>query len=400
MKITDLALIFIAIMLPIIVVVYINVALVTKAEKEEMYYKNLMNAAIIDGVTAMKEIENEDTNIDYGYSGIVDKKVSINAETAINAFYKSLFNNFNISGNKYSEEKLKNYIPAIAVIDYNGIYIYSAEIINNKIVWKMKPKKYFTTSYCIIKSGVDTYKVKNLNAITGADTVVDGLIYEITYSMDDYVVLNTFKNTATAAIPREIENNAFYLTDENNNEYLVQGVPALTGEEAEVKIEVIKYLKEFKNVVLSNIVSNEMTYAINAHNKVARTAGIKYNFHSPYAAEGTKNDVYDTINGIGMIAFIQGVSLGYRTLNYKAYSISELSISQQYYLSTKYIDEPIATPVTYHDKRLYHSSKECPVYKRYIMLHPNPEDRFGLEFVTRKEQAATLGFYACPVCKP
>ena len=46
----------------------------------------------------MKQIESED--IDYGYSGIVDKKVSINPKAAITTFYNSLANNFGVKDNK------------------------------------------------------------------------------------------------------------------------------------------------------------------------------------------------------------------------------------------------------------------------------------------------------------
>ena len=74
MKLTDFALIFVAIFLPIVVLVFVNTSFVVKSEKQEMYYKNLMNSAITDAVSSMKHIENEDTDIDYGYSGIVDKK--------------------------------------------------------------------------------------------------------------------------------------------------------------------------------------------------------------------------------------------------------------------------------------------------------------------------------------
>ena len=75
MKLTDFALIFIAIFLPVVVIVYVNTSFVVKAEKQEMYYKNMINSSITDAVSSMKQIENEDVDIDYGYSGIKDKKV-------------------------------------------------------------------------------------------------------------------------------------------------------------------------------------------------------------------------------------------------------------------------------------------------------------------------------------
>ncbi len=407
MKLTDLALVFIAIMLPILIIVYVNVAFVTKAEKEEMYYKNLMNAAITDGVAAMKEIENQDIDIDYGYSGIVDKKVSVNAEAAINAFYKSIFNNFNISGNKASENKFKNYIPAVAVIDYNGVYIYSAEVITgtdgkNKTVWTIKPKKYFTIKYCVIDAGWGAnprYGIKELSTVSSSDTKIGKYIYEVTLSMDDYIILNIFEVGSDNRIISK-EKSTFYLSDERNNDVLLPETGIASDQVAELKKLLIDYLNEAKKSIISNVVSNEITYAINAHNTVAKSAGITYSFYSPYATESSRDDIYDNVNGIGMVAFIQGISLGNRNLNYKAYSISDLSLSKKYYLS---IPKTVTTPndlVSYNSKRLYHGSEKCPVYERYLAANPNLKDRYLPSFKYIKEEAATLGFYACPVCKP
>lgn len=163
MKLTNLALIFVVILLPMIVIVYVNTSFVVKAEKEEMYYKNIIDSAIKDAASQMKQVENDDVQIDYGYSGSKDNKVSVNVDVAISTFYSSLFNNFGISGNKDSEESLKSYIPVIAIFDYDGVYIHSAEeSIAGDISYTTKPKQYYTYTYGIISEtslGVTTYKI-------------------------------------------------------------------------------------------------------------------------------------------------------------------------------------------------------------------------------------------------
>lgn len=97
MKLTNLALIFLIIIFPLVMLAYVNTSYVVKASKQEVYYENLINVAIDDATNAMKQVENDDLDIDYGYSGIVDNKVSINVNTAIDTFYDSLFNNFRSS---------------------------------------------------------------------------------------------------------------------------------------------------------------------------------------------------------------------------------------------------------------------------------------------------------------
>ena len=74
MKITDLSLIFIGVILPLIIVVYINVSFTIKAQEQEVYYQQIIDSAVQDATNEMKQVENEDSSIDYGYSGTENKK--------------------------------------------------------------------------------------------------------------------------------------------------------------------------------------------------------------------------------------------------------------------------------------------------------------------------------------
>lgn len=165
MKLTNLSLIFVVILLPMIVIVYVNTSFVIKSEKEEMYYKNIIDSAVNDANNQMKQVENEDLQIDYGYSGSKNNKVSINADLAISTFYNSLFKNFEISGNKASEDSLKTYIPVIAVFDYDGIYIHSAEEDEDGIIsYTTKPKQYYTYVYGIHETSYEIVEGSRLTS--------------------------------------------------------------------------------------------------------------------------------------------------------------------------------------------------------------------------------------------
>lgn len=157
MKITDFALIFIGVALPIIIIVYVNVSFTIKAEEQEMYYQKLIDSAIQDATVAMKEVENEDSEIDYGYSGEEDKKVSVNTQVAVDTFFKSFYNNLGIKGNDAAEKYIQLFVPVIAVVDYNGVQISSIEnYTKNGVSYlehKVKPKRYYTISYDIVKDG-------------------------------------------------------------------------------------------------------------------------------------------------------------------------------------------------------------------------------------------------------
>ena len=197
MKLTDYSMVFIAIFLPIVIIAFVNTSFMIKSEKNEIYYKAIINSATKDAVAAMKQVEGSD--IDYGYSGIVDKKVSINPEQAIKTFYNSLANNFGVKDNVNALERLKMFIPVIAIIDYDGIYIHSLEDTSGgKIEFVTKPKVKYTYTYVIAKQEVDPithekkYDIINTTDVEniGLLEMLSNVIYEITYTMDDYVYLN------------------------------------------------------------------------------------------------------------------------------------------------------------------------------------------------------------------
>lgn len=402
MKLTDLALIFIAIFLPVIIIVYVNTSFVVKSEKQEMYYKNLMNSAITDAVSSMKHIENEDEEIDYGYSGIVDKKVSINANTAVTTFYSSLANNFNIANNELSLQRLKMYIPVIAIVDYDGIYIHSAETDEaGDISFVTKPKSYYTYSYVISRktnsnTGNKEYKMVDVSTIDNIlnETLASKHIYEVNFTMDDYIVLNIYEITSMGTIGEIVFSKGFYLEDDNNNTNLVyEKIDRMTySQKLMLRNEIEQQLKSMRLETISKIGMREISYAVNKHNDYAGQEGINYTFNFSVESDQAW---YETMDGIGMIAIIQGVSLGNRYLNYKAYSASDLIVSKKYYVSKGITLEE--KELAYLSRDLYHISNKCNVYLQYVN---STTKKIVPSFYSKKADAATQGYYPCPICKP
>lgn len=411
MKITDFALIFIGITLPIIIVVYVNVSFTIKAEEQEMYYNKLITSAIEDATAAMKEVENTDKTIDYGYSGEQDKKVSINPEIAKNTFFNSLYNNFGIKGNDAAEKYLQLFVPAMAIIDYNGVYISSIEEYNKGgstvIEHTVKPKKYYTYSYYIVKQ-------KNDYSIVSVDDYKSGTIHSlhtIEFTMDDYVTHRGGLYDASGEnITEELPVKSFYLADtrtgtyvdnngdmsDKNNADLFAG---LSTETENIKA-VVNHLKEVKDEVIIKTITDEVAYAVNQNNFYASQAGITYDFVFPTIEQ---EEMKSYINDVGIFAFMQGLSIGNKYLNSKAYSVSRLELTTKYYLTLA--KDPKS------ERNLYHATTNCQKYTDQIHTNIIPE------YLTTKQQAASVvgihkknssnsdteevkGFYPCPVCNP
>lgn len=410
MRLTDLAIVFAAVIFPIVIIVYVNTSFVVRAEKEEMYYKNLITSAVTDATDAMKKVENEDNKIDYGYSGIVDNKISINANVAVDTFFTSLYNNLGIKGNAGSELAFKSYIPALAIIDYDGIYIYSAEEdTNGNIDYLLKPKKYFTYMYYIDKN--DGYEMKEYTKDSNVQNNANaGLIYQVTFTQDDYVYLKVYK--LDGGILKDISNlgigyiNAFYLSDEMNNSWLVGesrylynlGDGIISTELSQAIFNVAEKLSNMRKEVIAKICMEELSYAVNAHNYYAKKSGVKYNFTFGIESDA---DWYETVDGIGMVAVVQGISLGNRYLNYSAYSVTDLTIAKKYYLSNALGEVENSEYAAFGDYQYYHSRKDCPIYTTYLKYVENQSlDRVIPSFFYNKEEAAANGYHPCFVCKP
>lgn len=358
MKTTDLAMLFVAILLPIVVVVYVDISFMQKKEEQTLYYTNIINSAINDATYAMKNVEGEELDVDYGYSGKAEKKVTVNARVAVEYFYESLYDNFEITGDSTSEEYIKSHIPALAIVDYNGVYIYSIDNYIDKASneeytnYVLKPKRYFTYAYRI-KSDGQVEEVDNVELYPDAKVVI--------FTMDDYI----------GVIGDDAVITWFYMEDNNNNQ------PLYNGNEGEID-KVIQHLKIKRSQVISQIVSEEMSYAVSNHNLYS---DVDYEFTFPTIALSQWDEM---INNVGIIAFIQGINIGNVKLDYVAHGISGLKVTDRYYVTIKTED---VSALDY-----YHNTKECNIYLK--------SNKNFTGYYMNKVDAATNGYYPCPVCNP
>ena len=412
MKITDFALIFVGITLPIIITVYVNVSFTIKAEEQEMYYKKIINAALDDASNQMKEVENTDKEIDYGYSGTSDNKISVNAQVGVDTFLNSLYNNFGIKGNDTAENYLQYFIPAIAIIDYNGVQVSSIEEFTengqNVIKHVLKPKKYYSYTYYLCATPGD---VRKLTYTEDYETAVKNGLHSthiVEFTMDDYITHRGYVYKNTGDID-EIGVSSFYISDSKNNSKLVANVDSnasLLQREKDVLPKIISNLQNKRKSVIINSIQDEMEYATNNNNSYASQAGIRYNFVFPTLEEG---EMESQIQNVGIMALVQGISIGNRYLNVRAYSTSKLTEITRYYLSIPNTDGIYKTK---YNLNLYHKDKNCPEYRAFASNKENVN--ITPSFLFTKQQAASVkavlkkdntyiqleGFYPCPVCNP
>ena len=379
MKITDLALVFVGILLPIIIIVYVNVSYTIKAEEQEMYYNKIINLATQDAANQMKEVEGVDVSVDYGYSGIQNNKIGINPEIAKNIFFNSLYNNFGIKGNKDAESYLQTFVPAIAIIDFDGVYISSKEQNNGNIEHIIKPKKYYSYTYSLD---------------TSTHVIYDGIVstassvHTVEFTMSDYITHRSSIHDV----------KSFYIDDNTNNADLYDS-------DVDLKKVVIDKLNNIRKEIIINTITKEISNAIERSNSYARNVGISYEFVFPTL---TYDEMENAIKNIGVFSFVQGLNNGNRYLNAKSYGVTELQETTKYYFSIFNSDSK-------YKKNLYHKDTKCP---EYALSYHNGDGNTEITptYVLTKQQAASAGisyktnsgaisvlkegFYPCPICNP
>lgn len=396
MKITDFALIFMAVTLPMIIIVYVNVSFTIKSQELEMYYQKVIDVAMEDAVYEMKEVENSDKEIDYGYSGTSNKKININAQVGVDTFFNTLYKNLDIDGNEAAESYLQLFVPAVAIIDYNGVQVSSnqqfqkinedgTEETMTKHV--LNPKRYYTYTYSIVRKG---FEYSFVDGIPSEGNIVS--THTIEFTMDDYITHRGYNYSSN----KDIGTASFYLDDSKNNRVLTAGV--VSFEEAELRSNLVSHLLDIRKSIIVDTVTKELNQAVNSNNKYARNAGITYTFSFPATSQ---DEMYNAIENVGMIAFVQGISVGNKYLNSKSYGVATLEQTTRFYFSAP-------NEKSKYKMNLYHKDLNCPEYRLSKINDMVPK------YATSKQQAATAvtrgtlnntkqvfkGFYPCPLCDP
>ncbi len=392
MKITDFALVFIAIIIPFMLVLYINITFTIKAEEMELYYQTVLNSALDDAAYEMKQVESQDKQIDYGYSDKLNKKINVNAQVGVDSFFETLYNTFGVKGNEAGESYLNLFVPAVAVIEYDGVRVSKNETVTGEdglsITQRvLKPKRYFTYTYSIVRNGGEYSYVQGI----ASDNVSS--VHTIEFTMDSFVTHRGYDYASN----EEIDVESFYLEDSKNNKNLVIGVYD-TESKNKLMNEIISSLKDIRPSIISNVVASELSYAVNENNYYARQSGVIYSFNFPAT---TQDELYNMVDGVGIVAFMQGISVGNKYLNTKAFGVSSLGNTTRYYFTAPITDSQI-------QMNLYHKDTNCPEYRLSRISDMSPR------YATSKQEAATSettgtqsgvkktfrGFYPCPICNP
>jgi len=304
MKLSHLIIIFVIVTVPINFMLSIKTKTLEQTNIRKIEIDHILDTAIIDATTVLKQS--------------VENNQKLKKEEAVNAFYKTLCVNFGIVGDSYLEKKIIGYIPAIIIVDNDGLYLLS----NNEYIDENNDK--------VI---APTWSAKK----------------PYTYSDNQYLYSFTLND---------------YLTVYDLNSRTIQ-----KGKQKDLKgiinSEIIQndtLFDEVRRRTIIETIKREMTFSINNHNLIAKQYGIAYNFSLPVIEE---EDWYSTVDDISIIAFFQGIPLGMGNIYYNNYAIGGAKVikKESFYLQ----EEPSgitfyhrqSCPLLNNQNRVVKSQKEA-----------------------------------------
>ncbi|AOZ91102.1 hypothetical protein [Paenibacillus crassostreae] len=263
--IIKLSIFSVLILLPYFIINNINLEQNRQTLIIELRYNRAIDTATQDAARAL--LTNSSQRDESQYETL--KRVKINKEEAVETFFNSLYLNFGVFNDTAGQGVVDNYVPVVMIVGYDGYYVYSwDEYINAsgekeiKHVWS--PKK----PYDYVDQDGNTFA----------------------FTLDDYVVVNR-----------------------NVDQKWVEGFRSEITSEASISLlnDSDKF-DQVRRTTIVNALQQDLEMVINQYNRYSKRLGVAYTFTIPLISE---EDWHNTINDVGVLAFVQGIPMGEKYYN-------------------------------------------------------------------------------------
>ncbi|MBQ9267759.1 MAG: hypothetical protein IJ217_05765 [Clostridia bacterium] len=387
MKIIHWAIIFVVIVVPFSVVCRNTIQKKTLVLEDQTRIDNILDNATYDAVTQIIEVSEE---LGYGKNIPITRSVAM---ASIDRFFQSMAVNFNMPSNvEVAKDYFGQYIPAILIIGYDGLYVYSYDYTASEgYHYVLKPKVPY--SYTDLNTGLV------INFTLGNDLKV--------YLPNENKLLEGYVGTLDAS--EEVILNNSVSAAGNSRDYIINTLPYLTSNlsyilgtlatrtvsgssvvpsymydvnvaqdyEYDEKSEIVVDASRFhilRRETIINLIIATLQQEVNEHETYADLIGVNYNFNIP---DIDKDQWNNTIDDISVLAFFQGMPIGTDSF-YNNYSLGGARIVQANYIYA-------TADGKYH-------RHNCPLI--------NEEDPSTYEQIfINVYHAIDAGYHACEVCR-
>ncbi|WP_018752830.1 hypothetical protein [Paenibacillus sanguinis] len=265
MKITDWAIIFVLLVSPMLWLGSLHIENIREMNRLDIRYTTALKTSAQDGGQALNR--NELQRFENGYGS--DKWMRADKEQALAAFLQTMYVNFGVADDLVGQQALLAYIPAVVVLDYDGYYVYAARL----------GPEYDQESSLTHRWGA---KKPYVYADPGGNSM--------SFTLDRYVTVYD------AAENRWLSGRQDELKDET-------AIPLLQDD---------SQFDAVRRSVIVHSIEQDLEQAIHLHNDYAARQGVRYTFTLPTISQEEWNN---TLDDVGIIAFLQGIPVGDRYYN-------------------------------------------------------------------------------------
>lgn len=319
MKITKIAIMFVIILFPFYIINQIHTTAQKRTLYTEMQYDSAINTAVDDA--ALSLLFNEKQEYESKYESV--KNVRLNLKEGIGAFYRTLYANFNIAEDTTAQSMLDFYIPVVAMIGYDGYYLYTDD-------------EYVNAD--------GEHELRHVWSAKRPYAYQDEFGNSISFTLDDYVVAY-----------------------ERASDQWINGLRSEIGGTSTVPLlQQSDLFEQIRRITIVNAIQNDLAYYINRHNMIVKRYGVAYSFTLPTISQEEWNN---SINDVGIMAFVQGIPIGDK--HYNNYALG----------GARVMKKPLYSGMIANGVKYYYRGTSCT------------SSRPTLETFTTEKAAASEGYF-------
>lgn len=281
MRISKICVLFILIMFPFFWINELYADEQKNARRLEFRYNIALDAAVQDAAKSLIQTNQEGDEMGYQST----KHIHVNREGAMQAFNKTLYTNFGIQDDEVAKQVLHTYIPVVLIISYDGYYVYAEDEYTSE-KGEMERKK----TWSIKKPYVYTDTAGNM----------------FSFTLDEYVkIYNPISRMWLEGDRKELKDR--------------EKLPLLEDAEA---------FDSIRRISIISSLQKELGTQINRYNAYLRRIGAAYTFTLPTIK---RDDWNNTVDDVGLLAFMQGIPIGSQRYNHFAFAGSRIVKKSLYY---------------------------------------------------------------------
>lgn len=345
MKITNYLLLFCIVFITIATPLDIEIQQLMAMTQQNVEYNNAVDSAIDDAVSQLVEAADMD-QLQVGYTKCIDN------------FYNSLFAAFGALDSEVMQQNLLLHTPVLCIADFDGFTIIHNKIgKNGKLCKAWTEKLPYQKTFFYLKDGY------NKQFYTVNFTLTDKV--SVKFEGDQRIYTGTYSELKQRYPGSNLDLNYY--------EHTIFNEPGT--------------FNNWRTKVITQSIIEQMNYYDKENNDIARSYGIKYDFHIPETA-GT--DLANGISGITFLALFQGYPYGTGTKE----TFNKFCVSGAHVVHTKvfYVRPSVESN---GKKRYFYHKPGCKEY-----LHTDASGNFSGEgyAVDSSQKAAASGAMPCPHC--